>query len=276
MKVTEEMKGGFVVRFFGASDAKIREADVFVSVPWIEKDLSIDLAHSKTAKPAEKQNWSLSVKDFNKKYPATAEALVRVFDRSLEYYRSLDSSWMNSLFPNNRNPDPTSDSKINLASTTFEPKAGFLDKIFGYFTPKVPNLREPSISPRYSSSLSRNKGMNQFSLSEGESAEVAAPASLDMAQSDGLMGGGGAPGSAAPMAAKMASPKKDADNAPSEKKQAQENPTPRQNFAETALFLPQLKIKDGKASFQFAMPEQLSSWRVLAQVITSDAQHGVY
>jgi uncharacterized protein YfaS (alpha-2-macroglobulin family) len=51
---------------------------------------------------------------------------------------------------------------------------------------------------------------------------------------------------------------------------------PRQNFAETAFFFPQL-LSDGEGSvaFDFTVPESATAWRVYAQALTRSLQSGV-
>ena len=51
---------------------------------------------------------------------------------------------------------------------------------------------------------------------------------------------------------------------------------PRQNFAETAFFFPQLLTDgDGGVSFEFTVPESATSWRVYAQALSKSLQSGI-
>src|SRR5262249_30710404 len=50
----------------------------------------------------------------------------------------------------------------------------------------------------------------------------------------------------------------------------------RKNFAETAFFGPQLKVSSGAAAVDFIAPDQLTSWKVDATVLTADAKFGAY
>lgn len=51
-------------------------------------------------------------------------------------------------------------------------------------------------------------------------------------------------------------------------------PVPRTNFARTALWAPQKRLKDGKAVFTFTLPDSLTTWKLMAFAYTPDGRSG--
>ena len=51
-------------------------------------------------------------------------------------------------------------------------------------------------------------------------------------------------------------------------------PEPRTNFARTALWAPQKRLKDGKAVFVFTLPDSLTTWKLMAFAHTPDGRSG--
>jgi len=62
--VTEEMKGGFSLRWFGVKDLDVYHGQTAVSVPFREKKLLLSLdPFSKELKPGEEVEWGINVKN---------------------------------------------------------------------------------------------------------------------------------------------------------------------------------------------------------------------
>lgn len=53
------------------------------------------------------------------------------------------------------------------------------------------------------------------------------------------------------------------------------NRRPRSDFRTSALWLPQVKTKNGKATFTFTLPDSLTTWRLQAFAFTADGRSGV-
>ena len=93
IKVGPEHRGGFGVRWFGASDFKVFSAMAEASVPTPDRELSVSLAYDKALKPGQKAYWALKAKDSSKR-PVSGEAMLKIFDRSLEYYQADAGFWI--------------------------------------------------------------------------------------------------------------------------------------------------------------------------------------
>jgi uncharacterized protein YfaS (alpha-2-macroglobulin family) len=85
LPLTEDHKGGVTIRWFGVQNFKPRSGAVTLKIPWKEKELDVRLKHDRVMEPGQKAKWSLRVRDSKGKH-VNGEALVKVFDRSLEYY----------------------------------------------------------------------------------------------------------------------------------------------------------------------------------------------
>ncbi|MFA7008409.1 MAG: MG2 domain-containing protein, partial [Elusimicrobiales bacterium] len=92
IKVGPEHRGGFGLRWFGAGGFKIYSAMAEADVPRREKELSLSLDYDKVVKPGQRTAWALKALDAAGR-PVNGEAVVRIFDRSLEYYRTDSGFW---------------------------------------------------------------------------------------------------------------------------------------------------------------------------------------
>ncbi|NLO90622.1 MAG: hypothetical protein GX410_01335, partial [Elusimicrobia bacterium] len=127
--VEREHVGGFAVRWFGASDFKIYSGQELVDVPRPEKDLSVSLDAPKTQEPGSQANWLLTVKDSQGR-PVQGEALVKVYDRSLEYYASAEASWLDALYQANGGPGMLNMPFFDTPGMSFPVKKGLLASLW--------------------------------------------------------------------------------------------------------------------------------------------------
>ncbi|MBI5624320.1 MAG: hypothetical protein HY924_11120 [Elusimicrobia bacterium] len=238
--VTTDHQGGFSVRWFSGQDFKVRGGQAGIEVPRKDRDLTVKLDSSQTLKPGQKVSWRIRVSDRAGK-PVSGEALARVFDRSLEYYAAAEKSWLLRLYPARPSPSQGSHSLFEPTVNSIAATDGWIKKLLDLFNesvqaPKLPELRLNS---------SRVHGRRMFGQAKG----------MAMAADEA--------GSPKPEAARGGGPA-----------QAQAVPV-RSDFSETALFEPHLKIAAGSGLMSFKAPERLTSWKVLAAVLTKDAKVGV-
>jgi hypothetical protein len=83
-----------------------------------EKNLVVHLNFDKKLAPGQKVSWSLEAKDL-KGTLINGEALITMYDRSLEHYAQFGSSWIAGLFTQKQVP-------YYGASSTFQPYAGYI------------------------------------------------------------------------------------------------------------------------------------------------------
>jgi len=269
--VTEDHKGGFTLRWFGARDFRIRAGQAQVAVPWKDRELSLKLAHDKVMKPGQKVHWTLSVLDRAKK-PVMGEATVRVFDRSLEYYAAAAGPWPAALYGSRGAPAQSQGSLFEPSVAQIPVEGGWIKKMLDLFyaasnEPAPPMLR-----------LNRGRVFGHGWMSKGR-------VMYGLIEAEGMIGAGRSPMSAAAVrgaaredkALPQLAFKPKAPNAPGRKDMGGGGAPPlavRADFSETAYFEPQLKIQAGLGRIAFQAPEQLTSWKIQASAITRDVKRG--
>ncbi len=265
--VTDALKGGFSIRWFGVTNFRLWSGETSVEVPWKEKELAVSLQAPASMKPGEKASWALKVLNSEKK-PVDAEALVRIFDRSLEYYASDAGSWAGHLYSSASAPFGYEDSYFLESMLNISVEQGWLEKQLGILRGLVgaKMLPPPSLRPihsRYYGHRGRSFGL------KGGGTVYQAEAEMDGTGDSAMM----MKAEGAPPAAKA---KKSADKSPVEKRADDDEAAPavRSDFSETALFEPHLTVKDGKAVVSFKAPERLTSWKVQGTVLTKDVRTG--
>ena len=271
LPLKEAHKGGVTLRWFGVKDYKARAGSVTLAVPWKEKRLSVKLHHDKVLKPGQKAVWSLSASDTRGK-PVDAEASVRMFDRSLEYYAKAEESPFEGLYAERERPAGAVGSFLPRYGTAIQVDKGWIKALLDLFSKRT---KEP-LPPGLRINRSRVYGRHRM---YGLSGVAAVRGSLRMEESDGAMRDdkGAPPSAAAPqMALEMAGgggmAKAKNMAAPSEPPPA----TVRKDFSETAFYKPQLRLKLGKAVFSFKAPERLTGWRIAGNVLTRDVKSGQF
>lgn len=251
--VTEDHKGGFTVRWFGAAGFRFRGGQVFVDVPWRDKELSVTLRHEKVMKPGAMTSGSLEVFDRDKK-PVNGEALVRVFDRSLEYYVSAAQSWLLDLYQPRRGAGQAQGSLFSLNPIALPVTEGWIKALLNLYHEYI---SEPS-PPQLRLNKSRVYGRRRHGLLMPM---AAAPAPQEMMAEGASVGN-----------MKLGGPKSIVMDV---KKSAAESVAVRSEFADTAFYEPHLRVEAGRGAFSFKAPEQLTSWNVQAAVLTSDVKRGL-
>ncbi len=282
--VTEKMKGGFTVRWFGVKNLDVHHGEASIMVPSPEKKLTLAMdPYTRELRPGEQVEWGVSLTGKDGK-PARGEVLVFMYDRALEYYATSYSSWMSSLYLGQGGPQLGLDSVFLPGVSTIWVDEGVLEKVEELLDmpeepPRPPGLRTWETWARGRDGLlselglrSRSTGMPypqavmEESKSEGE-----APPSPAMARS---VSTGEPPGGKAKV---MKDILEKLDDAPAGGVGQSSAPDvqARGAFSDTAFFVPHVVTKaDGKGLFSFVAPEQLTSWRVKAMAFTKDASEG--
>ncbi|MFA6030506.1 MAG: alpha-2-macroglobulin family protein [Elusimicrobiota bacterium] len=260
-------KGGASVRWFGVKDFKPRAGSLALGVPWKDKRLSVRLRHDEALEPGQSARWSLEAKDANGR-PVEAEASVRMFDRSLEYYVKDEGVDPSELYARRGSPGGAQGSVLTRHAVELPIDKGWIKALLDLFG----RATREALPPGLRLSGARLEGYRgRFIGGGGGMAKGMMLQEMDSAM-------GGAPQLAAPAAApmegralhrEMSKSKADADAAPS--------PAPvaaRKDFSETAFYKPQLRLAAGKGSFSFKAPERLTSWKAVASVLTRDVKSG--
>ena len=271
--VTGDHKGGLTVRWFGARSFKIRSGQAQVAVPWKDRELSVKLDYDKVMKPGQKVHWKLSLLDRAKR-PVSGEAVVRVFDRSLEYYAAAASPWLSELYGARGGPQAGQGSLFTPNVDQIPVEEGWIKTMLNLFYEAIKEPEPPMLRLNRSRVYSRHNYRSKSLMYDMESTASggaamdmleAAPAALSMAEVRG----------SAPQ--EMAKDKKSLVGAKSDSERPSQPPVAvRTDFSETAYFEPQLKITAGRGTISFKAPDQLTGWKIQVSALTSDVKRGSF
>ena len=254
--VTEADRGGFYIHFTFIKDGRAYLSSQEISVPWTNKQLSIEYQSFRDKLlPGNQEEWRLKLKDHTGGR-VTAEVLASMYDASLDAFRS--STWTANIWK-------------KIPKTSGWHSGNFVNRADLYLV-QYHNL-DAYIPPRsfdsfnwygYSLHYSRNWGVKMAAdkVSVGSSREIISdslsePSVSDMANVVSLQ---------TAVAPPVSSPK------PVDLAQV----AARSNFAETAFFYPTLRTDaNGEVSFVFTVPDALTRWKFRAFALSSDLSIGL-
>lgn len=282
--ITEKERGGFSILVSGVRDYQLLRSEIAINVPWSNKQLKVEMATFRDKiRPGSKETIKITVKDAKGKFlePSNAELLAFMYDRSLDFFgaHSVDSPL--TSYPTYFGVAPTDINVGAIHSTHY---------IHTYHSP--PHVPYPIgdylVMP---DSYGIGGPGSRQALARGESDSYSVGSS-----EDALMEAEGAP--MAMSASRAASPREE----PSDKntkvsgmvvKEKQQSSTStkkessdiqanmdaplRSDFSETAFWKPHLLLdKDGSVTFEFQVPDSLTSWNFWATAITKDIRAGTF
>ena len=248
LPLTGPLNQGVTLRWFGSYQFKERRGEIPLLVTREEKKLALQFKPKTQYFPGEKGSWDLSVKD-SSGTDKLAEGILRVYDRALDYYAAPENDWRAQLYSPvvTRAPEMTSLGGVDATQLFVEPS--LWQKLLHLTPPKdpppgfsLPTLR--SAKSRMAFAMNASHARMAFSGGTTEKMEM--------------------------MADSVAAPARLQEGALSAK--AQSTNATRQNFNETAVFLPQLEFVKGSAKASFALPDSLTSWRASVGVLTPSGQ----
>ncbi len=264
--VTEKMKGGFALRWFGVKEFGVYYGQATISVPWKEKKLEVALEpFSKELKPGEEVNWGVKVSDA-KKQPVRAEVLALMYDRSLEYYVTSHNLWLDSLYALRTTQVSWVYALLEQYAINLPVTEGLLDELLKAFRqpPEEPNLPGLRTWRTWARGDYSGQGRPRMLMRESVPAPMAAP----MEEMDSVVAGA----VVANAKAKLATSLEDSEIRYEEVAKTVET---RKEFADTAFFRPHIATaRDGTGLFSFTAPEQLTSWRIKLFAFTGDVKEG--
>ena len=247
--VTEHDRGGFLFSAATLRDHQYVEFARTVFVPWDNKELKIEFSTFRDRlQPGQKERWAVKVSspDQARLPAAAAEVLTYMYDRSLDAFGPHRPPSLMTLWPNFLQR-PSWRVSLSLAGAVWVATNGFA---------RLPTY--PALQP------DRLKGLDGYGV--------------------GGPGGRGGPmlRAAMPMAAGTpAMHENAAAPIPPEKPEAAPAAAPqapvqlRSDFSETAFWFPHLiTAEDGSVSFEFTVPDSVTSWSVWAHALTRDLRSG--
>lgn len=274
VKVGPQHAGGFGLRWLGAGDFKFYSALADARVPREDRNLSLDLSYDKVLAPGQKASWSLKARDAAGR-PVSGEALVKVFDRSLEYYAADGGFWGAGLYPDRRTHGGAGHSSLFTPGTVELPVSdNALERMYRAYRLAAGEETLPSLrmaGSRYGGGyFSKGLMMEADAMSAPASLAGGAMAKSAVASVRGARAKEKAPGAPAAESQEMDGARRDSMAVSEPEVKA------RTDFSETAYYDPQLKILGGEGRFSFRIPERLTSWKISSYVLTRNASRGSF
>lgn len=278
LPVSESDRGGIGVRVWAVRDHQFLQRNLSIFVPWDNKDLRLAFSTFRDKlRPGQKETWRVTVRGPQDQVlgKGLVELLAYMYDRSLDVFASHSPPSIASLYPNRSSINY---GRINLDSQ--HPQWVYSNNLRSSFP--SPSLHGDQLvfpdsygigGPGY-----RNRravgGMRMMAPGAPPPPMAAAPAP-SVTRSGAIAREESAEPDAEEATATLA--KKDASKDSPKKASAADQPsadagsTLRQNFAETAFFVPQLLTEpDGSAAIEFTVPDSVTSWNVWIHALTQD------
>ncbi len=259
LPVTAGDRGGFSVRASLVADHQVVEAQAELEVPWTNRRLRLDLASFRDRmRPGDHETFRVVVRD-----PAgrpveagAAELLAAMYDRSLDAFRSFSPPDPFALLPR-RAAAPAWQVSLGAAGPAWTWEEGWV---------RIP--APPAFEPDRLTSLS-GYGIG----GPGDRGVMYAIAKADRGTAEGM-----APQRMAappPPAAEAAPSEEIVATGPGGEEALAPAAPPRQDFSETAFFLPHLlTAEDGSVAIEFTVPESLTAWRFWLRALGRDLASG--
>lgn len=256
--VENEYRGGFGVRWFGASDYKVYQNNTFADVPYDNKKITVTWQGEPSVLPGQRVNWSLSAKDVAGT-PVQGQASLTVYDKSLDYYAKPESRLtLENLFPALRPMGNFANSMFTSSVTAASgPAARYTPPFADNYPLPLPQLNLNPVFRMYKYAAANT------ARAVGGAVPMMASAKIAFAQQNSAV-------------LEAESAVMDAQAPTSTDDSAQEDSSIRTDFRETAFFSPTIPVKNGKASVSFTMPQALSEWNILGFVLTRAADLGTF
>lgn len=257
--VTEEMRGGFIIRVMQVKDNREYALSERIDVPWKNKELDLQFIRmSSTLEPGQSDRWIVKIKG-DKAHHKAIEMLAAMYDASLDAYR--EHNWMQRFNFYYRDSDIVRSSFSN-GLNNFRVYHNDLNQSVRVGQRAYPSLPISVVNdfmgyahPRFRSGPAMRMSAHE-NVMESDMLMAAAPMESAAAEASAV---GGTPPEPAKEAVDI-----DLDSI-----------TARENLNETAFFKPHLTMdEDGYVKMEFTVPEALTTWNFMAFAHGKDTQSG--
>ena len=283
LPIRDRDRGGLTVHAWLVRDHQRIELHRDLTVPWDNMELGLAFSTFRdTLRPGGKESWRITVKapDGQKLAAGAAEVLALMHDRSLDLFAPFSAPSPLSLFPSHlgaaagesscRSAEPQllADGPLRRPE---EPLALHGDKL--EFPGADHELGLGGYGYGGGGTGEGTIGLGNLGTIGRASAKKARDLEPSEAKAD-ARASGPATRTASPRPLPAGQPQ--TATVPERPGSPPTDAVPRQNFAETAFFFPQLLTDgDGGVSFEFTVPESATSWRVYAQALSRSLQSGI-
>lgn len=270
--VAKADRGGITLVVTGMRDHQSLFSQADLLVPWADRELKVEFSSFlDKLKPGQKETFRVSVKgnDGAALGAGAAEVLAYMYDRSLDLFGPHRVPSVLSIYPSRLGaPQPILSLGFSGAESLYYSLPGQLG---------APSLIPTGFNIQENYGIGgpgRRGGMYEM-MEVADMADSLAPAGAPMMAKASAREGLGA---MAHSRNKAPAPKeeeaKKSDQGESDSVSAEASPV-RSNFSETAFFRPHLILdKNGQTSFEFEVPDSVTSWKVLAHALSRDLRGG--
>ena len=237
LPILPEYQGGISLLFFGVYDYQLYEGWTQIEVPYVGKDAEVKLDTPENLEPGKKAELNLNA-TVDGKPLQNARAMITVYDKALDYYRKHNFSL----------PSPYVQKFGYWRTSGSLSQIPFDNRVLGFsYTPTSETMKLLSLKNqnRYMRNYAEGRAVGGYSSSlKTAKASNSSFARTEAQSLDGVAA-------------------------------VNENiAATRSDFAPTAYFNPRADLKDGKATFNFKMPDNLTEWTAAAIVFSKTLQTG--
>lgn len=292
VKVTESMFNGSSFTWFSVFDNEIIQGRTMIKVNNDYKKLDISFDKTSTIKPG--QNSQLKIINKSKVQSKTAdlEAMVSMYDQSLEFYATRNHDYLKEIY---QNLDSSQDSEFQHEYLSVMALA-WVHPDLKSMLEKFKKNKSVKYRPLLLIDADRLRQENDYAL--GMQSELDESSDKEMATGRSqAFGGIGTKGAGAPAPAMMAkasmadaaSPSEISSNGNDKRKKSEElavakpgstgapDAKPievRKNFSETAVFEPFFNVSKDMNKLEFKAPDQLTAWKTKLLAVSSQGLIG--
>ena len=260
LPITQTMRGGVSVRWFGASNYSFFDGSTSINIPFDNKKLSVSLQTPSSVEPGTAVRWKLTAKDAANK-PVNGQVSATVYDASLDYYAKLQRDLsLNALYPQTAGLASWNNSQSNSFPRRYSKKE-YRGRNNSYPLLSLPTINLIRVFRAY-----QTKGLANMKLMARAAAPEMAMATNEARDeaSFGFMDAG------EPVALSARG------SISADEEATTDTSSVRTDFAETAYFNPQIPLTNGQATLAFTFPQALTTWNVLGFVLTKQADFADY
>jgi uncharacterized protein YfaS (alpha-2-macroglobulin family) len=276
VKVTESMFNGSSFTWFSVFDNEIIQGRTMINVNNDFKKLDIAFDKTSTIKPG--QNSQLKIINKSKGLGKTTEleAMVSMYDQSLEFYATRNHNYLKEIYQNNDSSRESEFQHENLSVMGL----GWVHPDLKSMLEKFKKNKSIKYRPLLLIDAERLRQGNDYSLGLLSNLDDSSDTEMGIGRSQAFRGAGtkGAAAASAPKMSKVsmadASSPGDVSTSREDKKRKKEEPESekpmapdakpievRTNFSETAVFEPFFNVSKDMNKLDFKAPDQLTAWK---------------